>query len=153
MQIKYNNNYIKVLKSIRAKTILMPCNQDLYFRTKDNEYEGILEKKEDKYILKRVDGSQDIINVKDVSWKKYSGEKYSKDNYVVTTVGQLNFFRWAIKNNIIDYVQKNLITIENDMNVCYKAVYNIDKCNHVKNRLSCYGKYGVCEYYKTEHCS
>ena len=35
----YNNNHIKALKSIRAKTILMPCNQDLYFRTKDNEYE------------------------------------------------------------------------------------------------------------------
>ena len=37
---KYNNNYIKALKSIKAKTILMPCNQDLYFRTKDNEYES-----------------------------------------------------------------------------------------------------------------
>ena len=36
----YNNNYIKALKSIRAKTILMPCNQDLYFRTEDNEYEN-----------------------------------------------------------------------------------------------------------------
>ena len=37
---KYNNNYIKALKSIRAKTILMPCNQDLYFRTEDNKYEN-----------------------------------------------------------------------------------------------------------------
>ena len=35
----YKNNYVKALKSIKAKTILMPCNQDLYFRTKDNEYE------------------------------------------------------------------------------------------------------------------
>jgi len=35
----YNNNYVKALKSIKAKTILMPCNQDLYFRTEDNEYE------------------------------------------------------------------------------------------------------------------
>jgi len=35
----YKGNYIKALKSIKAKTILMPCNQDLYFRTKDNEYE------------------------------------------------------------------------------------------------------------------
>ena len=35
----YNKNYIKALNSIRAKTILMPCNQDLYFRTKDNEFE------------------------------------------------------------------------------------------------------------------
>ena len=36
----YNSNHIKALKSIKAKTILMPCNQDLYFRTKDNEYES-----------------------------------------------------------------------------------------------------------------
>ena len=35
----YKGNYINALKSIKAKTILMPCNQDLYFRTKDNEYE------------------------------------------------------------------------------------------------------------------
>ena len=42
----YNKNYIKALKSIKAKTILMPCNQDLYFRTKDNEYE--------KKFIKRV---------------------------------------------------------------------------------------------------
>ena len=37
--LKYKKNHIKALKSIRAKTILMPCNQDLYFRTEDNEYE------------------------------------------------------------------------------------------------------------------
>ena len=35
----YKGNYIKALKSIRAKTILMPCNQDLYFRTEDNMFE------------------------------------------------------------------------------------------------------------------
>jgi len=35
----YKNNYVKALKLIKAKTILMPYNQDLYFRTKDNEYE------------------------------------------------------------------------------------------------------------------
>jgi homoserine O-acetyltransferase len=35
----YKGNYIKALRSIKAKTILMPCNQDLYFRTEDNVYE------------------------------------------------------------------------------------------------------------------
>jgi len=35
----YKGNYIKSLKSIKAKTILMPCNQDLYFRTEDNLFE------------------------------------------------------------------------------------------------------------------
>ena len=35
----YKSNYINALKSIKAKTILMPCNQDLYFRTEDNIFE------------------------------------------------------------------------------------------------------------------
>ena len=36
----YKGDYINSLKSIKAKTILMPCNQDLYFRTEDNKYEN-----------------------------------------------------------------------------------------------------------------
>ena len=36
----YNSDFKKALKSIKARTILMPCNQDLYFRTEDNEYEN-----------------------------------------------------------------------------------------------------------------
>ena len=43
----YNNDFQKALKSIKARTILMPCNQDLYFRTKDNEFE-------DKYITNSI---------------------------------------------------------------------------------------------------
>ena len=43
----YNNDFKKALKSIRARAILMPCNQDLYFRTKDNEFES-------KYILNSI---------------------------------------------------------------------------------------------------
>lgn len=49
---------------------------------------------------------------------------YAKNKYFVTTVGQLNFFRWAIKNGIINYINDNLKEIEDDMNKCYKAVYS-----------------------------
>lgn len=52
---------------------------------------------------------------------------YDTNKYFITTVGQLNFFRWAIMNGIIDYIEKNIKAIEEDMNTCYKAVYNIDK--------------------------
>ena len=41
----YKGNYIKSLRSIKAKTILMPCNQDLYFRTEDNIFENKFIKK------------------------------------------------------------------------------------------------------------
>ena len=36
----YNGNFILALKSIKAKTILMPCTQDLYFPPKDNFIEA-----------------------------------------------------------------------------------------------------------------
>lgn len=32
-----------------------------------------------------------------------------------TTVGQLNFFRWCISNNVLAYVEKHLKEIKNDM--------------------------------------
>ena len=34
----------------------------------------------------------------------------------VTTVGKLNFFRWAIEKNIIDYLKLNCETVETEMN-------------------------------------
>jgi len=41
---------------------------------------------------------------------------YDENRYMETTIGQLNFFKWAIENKIVDYIQDNYITIENDMN-------------------------------------
>ena len=35
----YNGNFIKALKSIKAKAIVMPCSHDLYFPPEDNEFE------------------------------------------------------------------------------------------------------------------
>lgn len=40
---------------------------------------------------------------------------YTDDKFIQTSSGQLCFFRWCIQNNILDYVIKNLETIENDM--------------------------------------
>ena len=42
--------------------------------------------------------------------------------YLNTTIGQLNFFRWIINNNVIDYIQENIIDIENDMNNSLKEI-------------------------------
>lgn len=46
--------------------------------------------------------------------------EYNKDKKFETTIGQLNFFRWAIENNIIDYIIKNYDSIEKDMNSTLK---------------------------------
>ncbi len=41
---------------------------------------------------------------------------YEKDTYIQTTIGQLNFFKWAIENNVIKFIEENYKDIENDMN-------------------------------------
>ena len=41
---------------------------------------------------------------------------YKEDTHIQTTIGQLNFFKWAIENGIIDYIDKNYQDIEKDMN-------------------------------------
>jgi hypothetical protein len=41
---------------------------------------------------------------------------YDEDSCIQTTLGQLNFFKWALENKIIDYIRDNFEDIENDMN-------------------------------------
>jgi hypothetical protein len=50
---------------------------------------------------------------------KYDG---ISNDPIRTTIGQLNFFRWAIKNNILDYIYNNYESIENEMNKFSKKV-------------------------------
>jgi hypothetical protein len=47
--------------------------------------------------------------------------------YIVTTIGQLNFFRFAIQDNIINYAIENIDDIENDMNSTLKIRENEKK--------------------------
>lgn len=41
---------------------------------------------------------------------------YQENKCIITTIGQLNFFKWAIESKILDYVQNHLEDIINDMN-------------------------------------
>ena len=42
---------------------------------------------------------------------------YDKETNMETTIGQLNFFKWAIENKIIEYIENHYQIIENDMNM------------------------------------
>ena len=48
-------------------------------------------------------------------WERIS-IPYNENQLMETTIGQLNFFKWAIENKIIDYIKNNYDIIENDMN-------------------------------------
>jgi len=45
----------------------------------------------------------------------------------LTTVGKLNFFRWAIEKGIINYIQMNLTKIEKEMNASTREINNLRK--------------------------
>ena len=48
-------------------------------------------------------------------WERIS-IPYKDGKYIETTIGQLNFFKWAIENKVIKYIETNYDAIENDMN-------------------------------------
>ena len=39
-----------------------------------------------------------------------------KGTFIETTIGQLNFFKWALENKVVDYIEENYNEIEKDMN-------------------------------------
>lgn len=48
-------------------------------------------------------------------WERIS-IPYDDEKIMETTIGQLNFFKWAIENKIIDFIEENYEFIEKDMN-------------------------------------
>ena len=123
-------------------------------------------------VVKTKDGKYHIIDWKTCSWGWDSRKKNDK---MITY--QLTFYKYyfAIKHNldpknIETYfglvkrtAKKNNIELfratsgpkktENAIKFLNKALYNIDKNIFIKNRLSCHGMYGTCEFYKTKYCT
>ena len=58
---------------------------------------------------------------------------YEDNKYFITTVGQLNFFKWALENHIVDYIDKHIKSIDSDMNLRCETVKKtgtkINLCN------------------------
>lgn len=54
---------------------------------------------------------------------------YGDDSLMETTIGQLNFFRWIIENNILTFIKENLEDINQDMNKRNSTSKNKNKTN------------------------
>ena len=69
---------------------------------------------------------------------------FINDTCIITTIGQLNFFKWFISKNILEYITNNQSVIENEMNHKNRLDKNINKMNKSikikKNKLSLYNK-------------
>ena len=49
-------------------------------------------------------------------WERISIPYGTNGEYIQTTIGQLNFFKWALENKVIKYIQEHYSEIEADMN-------------------------------------
>ena len=68
-------------------------------------------------------------------WERIS-IPYDEEKYMETTIGQLNFFKWAIENKIIDFIKTNYEEIENDMNArnsTSKRKFSLDNKESMSN--------------------
>ena len=139
-------------------------------------YEDIEEEKQKfkgfiDLVVKTKDGKHHIIDWKTCSWgwdmrkksdkmityqltlyKHFWCKKHNVDPNLVQTHFSL-LKRTAKKDNVEFFkITSGQKKTENALKLLHKSLYNINRKYHVKNKLSCYGRYGVCEFYKSEHC-
>jgi hypothetical protein len=60
-------------------------------------------------------------------WERINIPYGETDKFIQTTIGQLNFFKWAIENNVVKYIETNFAEIEHDMNSRNSTAKNKDK--------------------------
>ena len=122
-------------------------------------------------VIKTPDGNYHVIDWKTCSWgwdirrknermityqlvlyKYFFGLKHNiEDNNIITHFALLK--RTAKKNNVeIFRSTSGKKKTENALKLLNKAIYNLNGKKYIKNRLSCQGKFGPCEFFKTKHC-
>lgn len=62
------------------------------------------------------------------------GEMIECHSKIRTTVGQLNFFRWAISNDVLNYIVDHISEIEYDMNQSHKKGKRSKRVKMLKNK-------------------
>ena len=60
-------------------------------------------------------------------WDRINVPHKNGATYIQTTLGQLNFFKWAIENEVLRYIQENYTAIETDMNIRNNTTRKIAK--------------------------
>ena len=160
---------IPALKRHFGKFELVEVEEKLYepIENQEQKFKGYI----DLIIYTPADKKYHIIDWKTCSWgwdsrkrtekmvtyqltlyKHFWCKKHNKEYANVRTHFAL-LKRTAKKENVeIFKVTNGVKKIDNALKLLNKALYNINKKNFIKNKLSCYGRYGACEYYKSQHC-
>jgi hypothetical protein len=108
---KYDTQYVIRMRTGILKDLIEDCVFKVYHRYK-------LQLK--AYSKRRFDSfcRWDRISIPCLSRDSMlcSGSPSNEECLMETTIGQLNFFKWAIDNRILDYIEQNYAEIEKDMN-------------------------------------
>jgi hypothetical protein len=121
-----NNNLDKMLKIITGESKISLRIVDWFATNYAKKY----------YTLYIIEGTNDNITRRfkvyddyKLKLKAYSKKRfdpfcrwdrisipYTTGKFIETTIGQLNFFKWALENNVVNYIEQNYNEIEKDMN-------------------------------------
>ena len=120
------------------------------YSKKHNIFYEVYKDENDKYSFNKTDNFHKQFNTYQSyksQLKSFSKKKFDpfcrrerihfnlNDNKSIeTTIGQLNFFKWAIENLIIDYIKDNYNVIEEDMNNSYITMKKQKKSAERKKR-------------------
>jgi hypothetical protein len=63
-------------------------------------------------------------------WERINVPHKNGTTYIQTTLGQLNFFKWAIENQVLRYIHDNYSVIESDMNIRNNTSRKMAKSHH-----------------------
>ena len=171
MRSQVDNLLVHILPSLSKKFgnyKVISAEEQLYenIEGQTKKYKGFID-----LVIKTSDGKYHVIDWKTCSWgwdakkksdklvtyqltlyKKFFCQKHNIDPLLVETHFAL-LKRTAKKNNVeIFRVSAGNKKIQNSLKLLEKAVYNIEKGNFIKNKLSCTSGYG-CEFYNTKFCS
>lgn len=122
-----NNNIDKILPIISGYSVLSIRVLDWFVTNYAKNYNIIYQLKDGTYFNVHLDYKSQLKGYKKKMFDPFCRKRripfnYSENKCVITTIGQLNFFRWAIKNEVIEYVINNLNNINEDMNQNTKKI-------------------------------
>lgn len=134
-----DNNIDKMLNIINGKKNVSLRIIDWFVTNYSKKNFTIIDKKNGERIK--------VFNSYKLNLKAYSKKKfdpfcrwdritipYKNDLSVQTTIGQLNFFKWALENEIIDYINDNYQIIDNDMMIRNSTTKNKNQLLDNKTR-------------------
>jgi len=136
------------------------------FDGKEFKFKGYID-----LVVKTTDGKYHVIDWKTCSWgwnqkrksdamttyqltfyKHYFAKKHGIDPKNIETYFAL-LKRTAKSDNVeIFRVTSGERKTQNALNLLKKSLHNISEGKHLKNKSSCETPFGMCEFWKTEHC-